>query len=154
MELVIDENGMIAERINEMGDTRPLPARKILAMLAAAPAPAQEPVAEVTYSNWNGMGVTPLRGKVLPVGTKLYPGPLAVAEELPTTYRACDKNGDWREFKEIRPAAARVLEMLESEGYGSTEPTDALRSALECSECPSGDCDDCPRKPARWVPQS
>lgn len=58
------------------------------------------------------------------------------------------------EERDIRPAATRVLEMLEAEGYGSTEPTDALRSALECRECPTGDCDDCPRKPARWVPQS
>jgi hypothetical protein len=24
--------------------------------------------------------------------------------------------------------------------------------AMECSECPQGDCSDCPRKPARWTP--
>lgn len=28
-----------------------------------------------------------------------------------------------------------------------------IKASTECNECPDGNCEDCPRKPARWYPQ-
>lgn len=67
-----DEMVAAAWDIHPCGATDKL-TRAYRAMLAAAPACAAEPVAEVTYFNWNGMNVCILAGAPeMPVGTKLY----------------------------------------------------------------------------------
>lgn len=48
------------------------------------------------------------------------------------TFKSCDSNGDWHEFPDQSSATNKT----------------------ECSECPTGNCPDCPRKPAhhQWEP--
>lgn len=80
---------------------------------------------------------------------------------------ASKERGEWEAEREDLRAALKALVRINEEDYAPwrIEPDSELglamagaRKALttwgttECRECPSGDCSDCPRKPARWNP--